>query len=87
MRYRLAVAWLAAAAVWIGLTTPSASQSTPDNPAWQVDTSWPRLPGNYVIGDVGGVSVDKHGHIWVVHRPGGCPGGGQLTEAVAGEGP
>lgn len=71
MRYRLAVAWLAAATLSIGLTTPSASRSTPDNPVWQVDTSWPKLPAKYVIGDVGGVSVDRHGHIWVVHRPGG----------------
>jgi len=41
-------------------------------PAYVVDPSWPRLPlpDKWLIGDVGGVSIDRQGHVWIVHRPG-----------------
>ncbi len=35
-----------------------------------VDASWPKpLPNNWILGQVGGITVDKDGHIWVIHRP------------------
>ncbi len=36
-----------------------------------VDARWPKLlPNNWIIGQVGGMYVDKANHIWVLHRPG-----------------
>jgi hypothetical protein len=41
-----------------------------DIPAFVVDPSWPKqLPNNWIIGQVGGITVDGQGHIWVIHRP------------------
>jgi hypothetical protein len=35
-----------------------------------LDPAWPKpLPHNWIIGDVGGIYVDRHDHIWVYHRP------------------
>ena len=44
---------------------PSASTGVP---AFEVDPSWPRLPGNYVMASAIGLMVDAQGHIWVSHR-------------------
>ncbi len=39
-------------------------------PSFVVDPAWPKpLPHNWIIGDVGGLYVDQHDHIWVYHRP------------------
>ena len=39
-------------------------------PGFVLDPAWPQpLPHHWVIGDVGGIAVDKHDHIWVFHRP------------------
>ena len=38
-------------------------------PKFQVDPSWPKLPGKWVLGLVSGVNVDAQDHIWVLHRP------------------
>jgi hypothetical protein len=39
-------------------------------PAFAVDASWPKpLPNNWIIGQVGGITVDGQGHIWVIQRP------------------
>ena len=34
-----------------------------------VDPSWPRLPDDWLIGEVGGIAVDLEDNIWIVHRP------------------
>ncbi len=40
------------------------------SPGFVFDPAWPQpLPHHWVIGDVGGITVDKHDHIWVFHRP------------------
>jgi hypothetical protein len=40
------------------------------SPGFVLDPAWPQpLPHHWVIGDVGGIAVDKHDHIWVFHRP------------------
>lgn len=42
-----------------------------DPPKYQVDPFWPKeLPNNWIMGQVGGMAVDKHNHIWVLQRPG-----------------
>ncbi len=39
-------------------------------PGYVVDAFWPKqLPNQWLIGQVGGLAVDKHGHIWVNQRP------------------
>jgi NHL repeat len=39
-------------------------------PSFVLDPAWPQpLPHHWVIGDVGGITVDKHDHIWVYQRP------------------
>ena len=39
-------------------------------PSFVVDAGWPKpLPNNWIIGEVGGIAVDSHDHIWVYHRP------------------
>src|SRR5689334_20047443 len=39
-------------------------------PGFVLDPAWPKpLPHHWIIGDVGGIFVDRHDHIWVYHRP------------------
>jgi DNA-binding beta-propeller fold protein YncE len=39
-------------------------------PQYQVDALWPKpLPGNWLLGQVGGIAVDRFDRIWVVQRP------------------
>jgi len=41
-------------------------------PRFEVDLSWqwpPKLPNNWVVGVVTWVDVDRHDHVWVLHRP------------------
>lgn len=39
-------------------------------PNFVLDPAWPKpLPNNWIIGDVGGLFVDRQDHIWVYHRP------------------
>ena len=52
------------------LLMPPAPARAGDVPTFAVDPSWPKqLPNNWIIGQVGGITVDWQGHIWVVHRP------------------
>jgi hypothetical protein len=40
-------------------------------PRFKVDAAWPlELPNNQIMGQVGGLAVDSHDHIWVLQRPG-----------------
>ena len=39
-------------------------------PKFQVDPSWPQpLPSNWIIGTIGGITVDAQDHIWINQRP------------------
>ena len=38
-------------------------------PVFQLDTSWPKLPNNWVLGLVCKINVDSHGNVWIIHRP------------------
>jgi DNA-binding beta-propeller fold protein YncE len=43
-------------------------------PVFEVDTSWPpKLPNNWVLGHVASVAVDRHDHVWMLHRPNTVP--------------
>jgi DNA-binding beta-propeller fold protein YncE len=40
-------------------------------PKYKVEASWPKeLPNNWILGQVGGMAVDRHDHIWVLQQPG-----------------
>ena len=50
-------------------TSDTASAQEP--PKYKVEASWPKeLPNNWIMGQVGGMAVDRHDHIWVLQRPG-----------------
>jgi DNA-binding beta-propeller fold protein YncE len=52
----------------IGACSPTRAQAPP---TYKVDTSWPKeLPNNWIMGQVGGMAVDRQDHIWVLQRPG-----------------
>lgn len=39
-------------------------------PRYRVDPFWPKqLPNGWIMGQVGGLTVDEHDHIWVLQRP------------------
>ena len=59
-------ACLAAAAL---LAAPDIAQAG-EVPKFEVDAAWPKpLPNNWILGQVGGITVDWQGHIWVIQRP------------------
>jgi len=50
--------------------SPSVTQTALAAPKYEVDASWPKaLPNNWLIGQVGGLAVDSHDHVWVLQRP------------------
>jgi DNA-binding beta-propeller fold protein YncE len=49
------------------LYSPARAQTPAE---YKVDASWPKqLPNNWIMGQVGGMAVDKENHIWVLQRP------------------
>ena len=63
----MALAHAAAAALfWVAGAVPAGAQS----PAFRVDPFWPHpLPNNWILGQVGGMSIDAQDNIWVFQRP------------------
>jgi DNA-binding beta-propeller fold protein YncE len=58
-----------AAVLLLGTATPRSAQAT-EIPRFEVEASWPKpLPNNWILGQVGGITVDSEGHIWMIHRP------------------
>jgi DNA-binding beta-propeller fold protein YncE len=64
---------LLASAVLTFAALPHAQKPTPMTrrvPTFRVDPFWPKpLPNRWIIGAVAGVAVDRHDHVWIVHRP------------------
>jgi DNA-binding beta-propeller fold protein YncE len=49
----------------------SAPESRDGVPRFAVDPYWPKpLPGNWILGQVAGIAVDRNDHVWIIHRPG-----------------
>src|SRR6266403_1374214 len=64
------VSTLLAAAMLIAAPTLPRSALAGEIPTFAVDAAWPKpLPNNWIIGEVGGITADSKGHIWVFHRP------------------
>ena len=68
----LFVGWgLAFGAVERSVDAQSPGSASARVPRFEVDRSWqwpPPLPNNWAVGIVTGVAVDRHGHVWVMHR-------------------
>src|SRR6266850_840674 len=63
-RSRLFVSVFASMAVFAAV--PAAAEG----PEFKVDPSWPKqLPNNWILGQIGGMTVDAQDHIWVFQRP------------------
>ena len=46
------------------------ASKTGKTPGFVVDPAWPEtLPHNWILGQLGGLFVDQHDHIWVYNRP------------------
>lgn len=59
-----------AAAGLVGAPQLSHTAQAGEIPTFAVDAAWPKpLPNNWILGQVGGITVDWQGHIWVIHRP------------------
>ena len=58
---------ITAGIVFFALTLAAFAQNVPK---FEPDPSWPKqLPNNWMLGQVGGIYVDSHDHIWVTSRP------------------
>jgi hypothetical protein len=59
-----------AIAIVLSADTSAQTAPAPNAPKFKVDASWPKeLPSNWIMGQVGGMAVDRHDHIWVLQRP------------------
>jgi DNA-binding beta-propeller fold protein YncE len=38
-------------------------------PAFQVDPMWPKMPKQWILGQVSGLAVDARDHVWILQRP------------------
>ncbi len=66
---------VALGAVFVLLERASEAQRPgPQVPVFEPDPLWSQaLPNKWVTGQVGGVAVDSHDHLWVFHRPATIP--------------
>ena len=54
----------------LSLLLPGHGTAHAQGPAFRVDPYWPRpLPNNWMLGQVGGISIDAQDNIWVFQRP------------------
>ena len=69
---RLALVVLVVGGLGPRVPSPAAAQG-PDQgisvPTFQADPAWPKLPNNWVLGEVSSVAVDRRDHVWILHRP------------------
>ena len=80
---------LAAAGSSPQLINPAFAQSAASEPVpiFAVDTSWPQLPDNMVLGVTSKIAVDKHDNVWIIHRPRTVPAGKVSAPPVVELGP
>ncbi|HZT77308.1 MAG TPA: hypothetical protein VFA27_11660 [Vicinamibacterales bacterium] len=38
-------------------------------PTFQVDPAWPKVPKQWMLGQVAGLAVDARDHVWIIQRP------------------
>src|SRR5579871_5470747 len=70
LRARALVRFAGTLSLCIAAISCALPASAGDVPTFTVDASWPKpLPNNWILGQVGGITVDSQGHIWVIQRP------------------
>ena len=53
-------------------------------PTFQVDPFWPQeLPGDWLLGNVGGVATDSSDNVWIIHRPNSQRGAENTPPVIA----
>jgi DNA-binding beta-propeller fold protein YncE len=52
-------------------------------PKFEADPGWPKLPNNWILGEVSSVAVDRRDHVWILHRPRSVPAEQQNRAAPA----
>ena len=68
MAYRSRGVWLVAIAGLAVVMAQGAGAETA--PRFQPEPFWPKpLPGNWILGQVSGISTDRQDNIWIIHRP------------------
>ena len=54
----------------LAITFAASAPARAEGPEYKVDPFWPKqLPNNWIIGQIGGMTVDAQDHIWVFQRP------------------
>ena len=83
-RARVIVGLVAAAGACAVAVRPDAglraAQAARQMPLFAVDPAWPSLPNTWVLGQTPGIAVDRHDHVWILHRPRTVP---EATRAQA----
>jgi len=59
-----------------------AGQAAVTMPVFEPDTSWPKLPNGWSLGQTPSVAVDRHDHVWILHRPRTVSAGQKAAPAV-----
>jgi len=58
----------------LGLGLVRTAAQDPPAPSFQIDKSWPApLPNEWILGGPASVAVDRHDHVWILHRPAMAP--------------
>ncbi len=66
----------------IGCTASAHRSEAVAVPMYQPDTTFPRLPNDWSLGNVSDVAVDRHDNVWILHRPRTVPAGRTAAPAV-----
>jgi DNA-binding beta-propeller fold protein YncE len=62
--------WISVLALGGALLAAGALPSRAEGPAFRIDPTWPKgMPNNWILGQVGGLSIDAQDNIWVFQRP------------------
>src|SRR5262245_29916836 len=69
----VALAVIAGLGAWPFRPVEAAQGPTVALPRFQADPAWPKLPNNWVVGEVSSVAVDRRDHVWVLQRPRSVP--------------
>jgi DNA-binding beta-propeller fold protein YncE len=64
---------VASAAAAFTISNSGAQAQARRYPAFEVDTTWPQIPNNWVLGHVASVAVDSRDHVFMLHRPNTVP--------------
>ena len=68
------------ASVWVGVMAAlfvaerhfeqaSLAQQPSPVPRYEVDPFWPKMPDEWILGQVAGITVDARDHVWLIQRP------------------